>query len=80
MTIVDHRISAEQGPMIDMRSIGKPSPPAGANGRATDAGRTGAKPGIIEMLPGTSTEGAPPPLTAEEGELNKRPKNEPPNK
>jgi regulator of protease activity HflC (stomatin/prohibitin superfamily) len=78
MTIVDHRISAEQGPMIDMRSSGKPDASAGANGRAADAGRAAPRPpGIIEMLPGTSTEGAPPPLTSEEGEANKRPKNEP---
>ncbi len=75
LTIMDYRLSADQGPVIDMRGAGSaPAPKAGAPTNPAVAQR---RPGIVE-LPGTSTEGPPPPLTAEEGDASKRSKNEPP--
>jgi regulator of protease activity HflC (stomatin/prohibitin superfamily) len=72
LTIVDDRLPADQGPVIDMRGAGA-APKAAAPANPAAAQR---RPGIVE-LPGTSTERPPPPLTAEEAAPGKRSKNEP---
>jgi regulator of protease activity HflC (stomatin/prohibitin superfamily) len=78
LTIMDHRITSDQGPMIDMRGVGKgDAAPKGAPAPANPAGAQ-RRPGIVELPSATSTERPPPPLTSEEGDASKARKNEPP--
>jgi regulator of protease activity HflC (stomatin/prohibitin superfamily) len=77
LTIMDARLPADQGPVIDMRGAG-PATTAKAAPAPANPAPAQRRPGIIELpTPGSSTESPAPPLTAEEG-ASKRSKNEPP--
>lgn len=58
-TVVDHRLTGEQMPFIDMRQ---------GTGQAAGADSGASAPGAPPLLPGTSSERAAPPMTSEEAD------------
>lgn len=65
LMIVDHRLNANQVPLVDLRSLGEPAA-AALGAPETSPGALPPAPSPLSVLPSTSSEGPPPPSTSED--------------